>query len=89
QIKIYPYGVIIYTDLRTLHIETQIRLEKFTFDKQTLKKYIIPFGYNSKEVQLIFEPNHKITVIDYVKDHPNINVAVWHLSNFDLKNIDT
>ncbi|MBK2111938.1 ligand-gated ion channel [Francisella tularensis subsp. novicida FSC159] len=88
QIKIYPNGDIIYTEQRTLHLETPMRLEKFPFDKQTLKAYIIPFGYNSKEVQLIVEPNHKITVKDYVKDHPNINVAEWHLSNFDLKNIE-
>ncbi|AJI54568.1 neurotransmitter-gated ion-channel ligand binding domain protein [Francisella philomiragia] len=84
QIKIYPNGDIIYTEQRTLHLETPMQLEKFPFDKQTLKAYIIPFGYNSSEVKLVVEPNHRITVEDYVKDHPNINIAEWHLANFNL-----
>ncbi|MEY8765086.1 ligand-gated ion channel [Francisella salimarina] len=86
QIKIYPDGNVVYTEQRTLHLETPMQLEKFPFDKQTLKAYIIPFGYDSNEVKLVVEPNHRITVKDYVKDHPNVNIAEWHLTNFNLVN---
>ncbi|AEB28288.1 ligand-gated ion channel [Francisella hispaniensis] len=88
QIKIYPNGDVIYIEQRTLQLETPMQLKKFPFDKQVLKAYIIPFGYNSKEVQLKVEPNDKITVKDYVKEHPNINIAEWHLTNFNLANTE-
>lgn len=52
-----------------------MQLEKFPFDKQTLKAYIIPFWYNSSEVKLVVEPNHQFTVQDYVRDHLNVNIA--------------
>ena len=53
---------------RTLTLETSMQLERFPFDRQILKAYIIPLGYNSSKVQLEVNSNYKITVKDYVKD---------------------
>ena len=36
-----------------------MQLERFPFDKKILKAYIIPLGYNSREVQLEINPNYK------------------------------
>ena len=63
-----------------------MQLEKFPFDKQKLSAYIIPFGYDSDEVQLQVDPDYRVVVKDYVKDHPNINIAEWQLKDFSLKN---
>ncbi|AIT09239.1 hypothetical protein LO80_04115 [Candidatus Francisella endociliophora] len=87
QIRIYPNGDVIYTEQRTLALETPMQLERFPFDKQTLNAYIIPFGYDSDEVQLQVNPDYQVTVKDYVKDHPNVNIAEWQLTDFNLKNI--
>jgi hypothetical protein len=85
QIRIYPNGDIIYTEQRTLTLETPMQLERFPFDRQTLSAYIIPFGYDSNEVRLKVNPDYQVTVKDYVKDHPNINIAEWQLANFKLQ----
>lgn len=85
QLRVYPNGHIIYTEQRTLTLETPMQLEKFPFDKQKLSAYIIPFGYSANEVQLRVHPGYAVTVNDYVKNHPSVNIAEWHLKNFDLK----
>ncbi|API87359.1 ligand-gated ion channel [Francisella uliginis] len=85
QLRIYPNGDVLYTEQRTLVLETPMQLRKFPFDKQKLSAHIIPFGYNANEVQLKVDPDYKITVKDYIKDHPNVNIAEWQLINFNLK----
>ncbi|MED7820209.1 MULTISPECIES: ligand-gated ion channel [unclassified Francisella] len=85
QLRVYPNGDVIYTEQRTLTLETPMQLRKFPFDKQNLSAYIIPFGYTANEVKLEVDPNYKITVKDYTRDHPNVNIAEWQLINFDLK----
>jgi hypothetical protein len=85
QLRIYPNGDVVYTEQRTLALETPMQLRKFPFDKQKLSAYIIPFGYNANEVQLKVDPDYKVTVKDYIKDHPNVNIAEWQLRNFNLE----
>lgn len=85
QIRIYPDGQVIFKEHRTLSLETPMQLEKFPFDKQALKAYLIPFGFNSDEVQLVVNPKYKILVKDYVKDNPNVDIAEWKLKDYSLK----
>ena len=65
QIRIYPNGQVILKEHRTLSLETPMKLEKFPFDQQALKAYLIPFGFNNDEVQLEVNPSYKVLVKDY------------------------
>lgn len=85
QLRIYPNGHMIYTEQRTLDLETPMQLEKFPFDQQKLSAFIIPFGYSADEVQLQVNPDYSVAVKDYVKNHPSVNIAEWNLKNFNLK----
>ena len=85
QVRVYPDGQVILKQHRTLSLETPMKLEKFPFDKQELKAYMIPFGFNENEVQLAVNPKYKISVKDYVKNNPNVNIAEWKLENYSLK----
>ena len=85
QIRIYPNGQVILKEHRTLSLETPMKLEKFPFDQQALKAYLIPFGFNNDEVQLEVNPSYKVLVKDYVKDNPNVDIAEWTLKDYTLK----
>lgn len=67
QVRVYPDGHVILKEHRTLSLETPMALQKFPFDKQALKAYLIPFGFNSDEVQLRVNPKYLILVKDYIK----------------------
>lgn len=84
QIRVYSDGLVILKEQRTLSLETPMQLEKFPFDKQTLKAYMIPFGFDNSEVQLAINPNYKTLVKDYVKNNPEVNVSEWDFKDFSL-----
>ncbi|MFC4892206.1 ligand-gated ion channel [Pseudofrancisella aestuarii] len=84
QLKVNYNGHIILKEHRSLTLETPMKLEKFPFDKQKLKIYMIPFGYDIDEVQLSVSPNAKMMVKEYVKNNPNINIAEWSLKDYKL-----
>jgi hypothetical protein len=85
QTRVYPDGHVIIKEQRTLSLETPMKLEKFPFDKQALKAYIIPFGFNNDEVQLEVNHEYKVLVKDYVKSNPDINISEWQLKDYSLK----
>lgn len=87
QVRIYPDGHVILKDHRTLSLETPMALQKFPFDKQKLKVFMIPFGFKSDEVQLRVNPKYQILVKDYIKNNPKVDISGWKFKDYKL-NVD-
>lgn len=87
QVRVYPDGHVILKEHRTLSLETPMALQKFPFDKQALKAFLIPFGFDNKEVQLRVNPKYQILVKDYIKNNPKVDIAEWKLKDYAI-NVD-
>ncbi|AXA33336.1 ligand-gated ion channel [Francisella adeliensis] len=84
QVRVYPDGHVILKEHRTLTLETPMALQKFPFDKQDLKGFLIPFGFENSEVQLRVNPKYQILVKDYIRNNPQVDISEWRLKDYKL-----
>jgi hypothetical protein len=84
QIRVFHNGDVVMREHRSLNVEAPMNLSKFPFDTQHLNIYMIPFGSNTSEVQLIVDPSSNVAIADYIKNNPDVNIAEWDLVDYNL-----